>query len=69
MKTNLTFFDALFVSLFVMLGTSNDMFMTDMRWAHIPWYLRYAFGLLHWAVVMGIAAGLWRLVMGKGRWS
>ena len=65
----LTFKDVFMISAVTMIWTSNDIFMSDARWAHIPWYFRWGFGLIHWAIMMGIAAGLWRLMMGKGRWS
>lgn len=65
----LTYVDVMFISLILMLSDCNDAFMTEMKYHHIPFLYRTLAGLFHWGVLVILAAGVWRLLAGKDRWS
>ena len=65
----LTFFEVLFIAFVVMLWNGNDSFMASAREHQIEWFIRYPVGLIMWAVTLGLAAIVWRVLFGKERWK
>ena len=64
----LTFSEVIFIAFAVTLLNGNGEFMADMRRHEIEWFIRYPVSMVSWAVSMAIAAVLWRMLFGKGRW-